>query len=138
MSGASISVTLGREIVASYRPVDDMEREFAGPGDIPSGDPAETGWMFELRAREFMSISGKPKGDEPWVTLIEGGSVGGVDVAAAVLISVIIENIGLDVPREVEHLIHGSGTTFKKEFAGAFDLAIGAPELLPPEEEWGS
>ena len=133
MTGVSVSFTLGREVVADYRRVEDMEKEFAEPGELPSGDPAEAGWVFGLRAREFASATGRPNHGTKWVTLIEGGSAGGIDVAAAVLVSAIIENIGPDVTQEVEHRIEGSAVKFKEEFGEAFDLTIGAPELLDEE-----
>jgi hypothetical protein len=131
MSRAEVSFEVIREVVADYTPIADMEEEFLEPGEMHSGDPAEPGWAFQLRARQYIgSLNDKARAREPWKVLIEGATDGTIANAAALVVAKVIEHIGENIPEEVEHQLEGSAPAFVEAFANTFDLTVGAPELI--------
>jgi hypothetical protein len=115
------------EIVVDYKFVHDVEEFFMGPGDKRNGDPVEAGWVFDVTGRRLDG------GD--WSLLARGAGEIDLVVTAAIAVQTIIDNMPEGTAGIAEHRVQGSAAAFDEQFGGAFDLAVGAPEILPDMEE---
>jgi hypothetical protein len=114
------------EIVVDYRFVHDVESFFLEPGEQRSGEPVEAAWVFEIRGR---------RPDADWSTLARGAGGADLIVTAAIAVETIKGNMPDFVAGIAEHQITGSAATFNDQFAEAFDLRVGAPELIEDDIE---
>ena len=112
------------EIVVDYRFVHDVESFFLEPGEQRSGGAVEAAWVFEIRGR---------RPGEEWSTLARGAGGEDLIVTAAIAVETIKGNMPDFVAGIAEHQITGSNVTFNEQFAAAFDLRAGAPELIEDE-----
>ncbi|UCR90107.1 hypothetical protein [Mycetocola spongiae] len=123
--------------VAEYLYTEDLEATLAAhrpeEGLELSGAEKVPGWFFQVTANESVLSEDAEISfaeDIEYVTVFNGADEDSLAAAVAQVIQALIGEIGPRATEFIAHSISGSVQEFDRQFAGAFDLRVGAPELL--------
>lgn len=110
----------------AHRPEEEGGQGFGDAEKVP-------GWFFQVTANESVLEEGREVSfgdDVEYVLVFNGADETGLPRAVAQVIQALIAEIGPRATEFIAHAVEGSVQRFDELFAGAFDLRVGAPELL--------
>ncbi|MCS4274980.1 MULTISPECIES: hypothetical protein [Mycetocola] len=132
-----VSGVLPPLFVAEYLYSEDLEATLAAhrpeEGVLPTGAERIPGWFFQVTANETVLSEDAEVSfgdDVEYVVVFNGADEAGLPGAVAQVIQALIDQVGPRATEFIAHSIGGSVQEFDAQFAGAFDLRVGAPELL--------
>lgn len=134
VSNSEVGVESRLELTVEYHFSTDLESDLLEAGEIRSTDPPESGWLFRILGQHVMRVADTVVDSSDSSLLAQGGGPQTLQVIAAIAIDVMQTHMPPGATEIATHVIDGSEVEFKSQFAEAFNLVDGAPELIPVDD----